>query len=275
MSLKRYRRKAKELVRRNADTLVRFNRVGTAIGATAAAFIPVVGLVAAPVVAFAGASAGRYFSSANARYEGKSGHRARQIGRNEFVRTGLYGAAGAAVGIGATAVIGAGSFASTPAAGAGVNGLPAGFGGVTPGESAAAASAFGFASPSTVPAGFGGTTAAQAAAAASAFGYTSPISAGFPAVTQAVASSGSSFWGTVGTAAGAAVQAVPTISGFIKAPAPPTAPGTSPETGNYGYEGAGGSGGGGTLNADGTAAAGKGSGSGLAVAAIALLLLAG
>lgn len=246
------------------------------ISAAASYFLPGAGAL----TAVGGKYIGQYWGATAARGDGLRGRDARIEGRKVGDRALKYGLVGAGVGTVAAAAVGSwwtpGVFADVwapSAAPAGVNGLPAGFGGVTPQQSAAASSAFGFTQPATVPAGFGGTTAAQAAAAATAFGYTSPVGAAFPTVTQAAAS-GSSLWGTVGTAAGAVVQAVPTISGLIKAPSPPAAPGMDPETGKYGYDG-GGTGGGGTLNADGSSAAGASSGSGWLVAAAALLLLAG
>ncbi|HYF22610.1 MAG TPA: hypothetical protein VD929_04345 [Caulobacteraceae bacterium] len=146
---KRYYEKGKEYVRRSsdqvkefgrrtADTRVKITRVGTAVGAGALAFVPGLGVVLAPAAAALGATANRYNASTAARHEGKTGRDARKAGRAEFVRTGVYGGVGAALGIGASAALGAGTFQSAPGAysyGAGQSH----FGAVAPGTSANAA----------------------------------------------------------------------------------------------------------------------------------------
>ncbi len=297
MSWKRYTRKAKNLVRRNAKTIVRVNRVVTPVAAAAAAFIPVVGLVAAPVIAFSGAATNRYFSSVNARYEGYSGHRARQFGRKEFVRTGIYGAAGAAVGIGATAALGAGSFA--PAA--------------TPGGQASGAYSYGAGKSAfgTVGAGTSQNAAAEltmanyaAAGGPSAFGTSSAIGAGSGAISGASsgaligssAKSGGAVTGAItgagagvgsptmgaavptsssgsflNTAADTALKVLPTVSGLAPTAGKVPMPGSDPLTGMGGSDGGGESGWGGTLNAAGQGDGGSNMGMLLAIGAALLL----
>ncbi len=106
------REDAKRFGRNTAKERVRVTRVATGIGGFV---VGVVAPVLAPVVVLAGATANKYNRSTQARQEGKSGRHARAAGRNEFVRTGIYGAAGALGGV-ATGILWPAATAAQPAA---------------------------------------------------------------------------------------------------------------------------------------------------------------